>query len=76
MTTITEAGHNLAGIQQTLLDERQAHLDEIQRQDAEFAAFLEGMRGRHKARMEVILERIAAIDAIIGSDEAEERKAA
>ena len=76
MTTITEAGHNLAGIQQALLDERQAHLDEIQRQEALYVAYADEAKYNHNLRILAVKKRIAAIDALIGSDEAEERKAA
>ena len=72
MTTITETGHNLAGIQQALLDERSLMEDAIRYENAQFTLSTKA----HESRIEFFRNRIAAIDAIIGSDEAEERKAA
>lgn len=62
MTTITEAGHNLAGLEGRLLDE----IVELTRTRDETVAYI----------TQTYNARIQALRDAIGSDEAEERKAA
>jgi hydroxyethylthiazole kinase-like sugar kinase family protein len=66
MTTITEAGNNLAAVQARLLAEKQALVDEMTRQHELFDEANSKAARQHEERLQFLDARIAEIDSMIG----------